>query len=457
MRLEAWRGWDRRWIVALGVALVLACEGFDENAVERWAELPANTGSASVAMTVVVPEGEWELWLGVHGMSEVRVRPPSTPLEELSPLCSGFCASRGYALNCPSGKCRYEFDIDVSGAGGWEPEVYAKIPLADEDEGCGPDPHYVPPEDVDRLFEISFLVSNLALASDDGGWGGRPDAALGWDWDASFARDAGSAPDGGRAQGASTWDDPSPARDATVTLDGTGAQDAAWAPESGPIAAARSSVLDARDGQRYDTVTIGNQTWMAQNLNYGAQQQGVQSQVRFIDDGKVEKYCLADDPEQCRVAGGLYSWAEALALPAVCGQTLCGQRVSSVHQGICPSGWHVPSHAEWSELALYLAQRLGFVTGDENLAWPLISRMLKATSLWPAPAAGSDESGFGTVPTSDWVDLEREGALMKGALLQSSEEQSAVAVSGPVLFQASAGYSSFGKEQAASLRCVQDR
>ncbi len=66
-------------------------------------------------------------------------------------------------------------------------------------------------------------------------------------------------------------------------------------------------LVDARDGGRYPTVRIGRQCWTARNLDQGA----------VVPDGvprdalAVEKTCYGNQPESCRVYGGLYTWDEA--------------------------------------------------------------------------------------------------------------------------------------------------
>ncbi len=110
-------------------------------------------------------------------------------------------------------------------------------------------------------------------------------------------------------------------------------------------------IQDGLDGQWYDTVKIGNQCWMAQNLNVGTMIAGVSDS---IDNGIVEKYCYENLEENCFSEGGLYQWAEMMDYSTTEGT-----------QGICPSGWHVPTDDEWKplEMALGMTQTEADSTG----------------------------------------------------------------------------------------------
>jgi uncharacterized protein (TIGR02145 family) len=107
-------------------------------------------------------------------------------------------------------------------------------------------------------------------------------------------------------------------------------------------------------GETYETVVIGTQTWMARNLNYNAE----------------GSKCYEDDPANCDKYGRLYNWATAMALPDSCNSTSCSSQVGTKHKGICPEGWHISSGEDWSTL-------LKFVGGLSTSA-----TKLKAASGW---------------------------------------------------------------------------
>ena len=113
------------------------------------------------------------------------------------------------------------------------------------------------------------------------------------------------------------------------------------------------TLTDDRDGQTYKTVKIGEQWWMAENLNY----------YDSMDvNVKRKSWCYGvdfnKDSSTCDVYGRLYSWAAAVDSvklasdanhPLDCGYEKDCTLPSKV-QGVCPSGWHLPDNDEWKVL-----------------------------------------------------------------------------------------------------------
>ena len=93
-------------------------------------------------------------------------------------------------------------------------------------------------------------------------------------------------------------------------------------------------------GQTYQTVIIGTQCWMKENLNIGVPILGSSYQT---DNGTLEKYCYNNNASNCDTYGGLYQWDEMMQYVTTEGT-----------QGICPTGWHLPSDAEWCILENYV-------------------------------------------------------------------------------------------------------
>ncbi len=113
------------------------------------------------------------------------------------------------------------------------------------------------------------------------------------------------------------------------------------------------SIVDERDGQMYKVVKLGDQWWMAENLNVGTMINGDENQQ---DNGLIEKYCYDDDTTKCNECGGLYQWNEMMQYSTAEGT-----------QGICPENWHIPSDAEWKELEIFLG--MSSSDADDENTW----------------------------------------------------------------------------------------
>jgi uncharacterized protein (TIGR02145 family) len=109
-------------------------------------------------------------------------------------------------------------------------------------------------------------------------------------------------------------------------------------------------------GQTYNTVLIGTQCWFKENLNIGTMITNLEvpddTAPTPNDPSTTSKWCYDDSPSNCTSEGGLYTWAEVNALPNSCNSTTCN--VPTPNQGICPTGWHIPSDAEQYTLENYL-------------------------------------------------------------------------------------------------------
>ncbi|MBN3035062.1 MAG: hypothetical protein JW861_05705, partial [Bacteroidales bacterium] len=151
-------------------------------------------------------------------------------------------------------------------------------------------------------------------------------------------------------------------------------------------------LTDPRDGQSYETVIIGDQCWMAENMDIGAM---IPASQVMSDNEIIEKYCYDGDPANCDTYGGLYSWAEAMLY-----DTLMGS------QGICPDGWHVPTDVEWKNLEGTVDSQ--YPVGDPE--WDKIpdyrgydvGLLLKASTGWLNNGNGSDLFGFSVLAGGLW-------------------------------------------------------
>jgi uncharacterized protein (TIGR02145 family) len=149
------------------------------------------------------------------------------------------------------------------------------------------------------------------------------------------------------------------------------------------------SMVDPRDGKTYKTVKIGDQVWMAENLNYAY----TSIPFKYKEDASDStSWCYNNDATNCEKYGRLYTWATAMDSSATWSDNGrdCGYNVSYSPtypvQGICPSGWHLPSEDEWSAL-------LTAVGGRSNAG-----KVLKSQYEWNEEGNGTDEFGFTALP-----------------------------------------------------------
>ena len=142
---------------------------------------------------------------------------------------------------------------------------------------------------------------------------------------------------------------------------------------------------DDRDKKVYKRVQIGNQVWMAENLNYD---DSVSTPSLL---GK--SWCYNNEPDSCARYGRLYTWAAAMdSVETGCGNgKVCAASAGRV-RGICPDGWHLPDSVEVEEL--YDA------VGGQSTA----GTMLKTTEGWfkeqssAIDGNGLDAYGFSALP-----------------------------------------------------------
>lgn len=99
------------------------------------------------------------------------------------------------------------------------------------------------------------------------------------------------------------------------------------------------------DRQNYNTIEIGNQCWLKDNINTGIfilNQYTSEDHADSKNNNIIEKYCYDNKEENCVLFGGLYDWDEMMLYQKQEGG-----------KGICPDGWHVPSLTEWNTLIAF--------------------------------------------------------------------------------------------------------
>ena len=194
------------------------------------------------------------------------------------------------------------------------------------------------------------------------------------------------------------------------------------------------------EGKTYNTVQIGTQCWLKENLNVGTRINGSETQT---NNGIKEKYCYADLESNCDIYGGLYQWDEAMQYTTTPGL-----------QGICPAGWHLPTDVEWTTLTIFL--------GGESAAGGKLKStgtIEVGTGLWYSPNTGAtNESGFTVVPAGNRVANGTSVNIGYNDYLWSSTTTPSVFAWLRTIYfdESSLGRANGLKKYGLSVRCLKD-
>lgn len=182
----------------------------------------------------------------------------------------------------------------------------------------------------------------------------------------------------------------------------------------------QNTFTDIRDGKTYKYIKIGNQIWMAENLNYNPS---------TTSGSWIYGNCFSN----AIIFGRLYNWKTACTF--------------------CPEGWHLPSKNEWQELINYL--------GGDSIAGGKLKQA--GFELWAAPNEGATNSSKFTALPGSW--RESDGTFnnslgMIAIFWSSTQHDFSTNISAYRCFMQSsnsvANLGSFIKDAGNSVRCVRD-
>ncbi len=188
-------------------------------------------------------------------------------------------------------------------------------------------------------------------------------------------------------------------------------------------------MVDPRDKQLYRVVNIGNQIWMAENLNYDDDHGSLCGGGGDENEGDCIKY------------GRLYTWPVAVYKSE--------EALSGKVRGVCPEGWHLPDTTEWN--TLFTA-----VGGKSNAG-----QMLKSQTGWNYGFNGTDAYGFSAFPAGYWdkIKLRFNYDGYYAYFWASTSEY----VNGNIAYNVKLSYSDEGADleknimnNAYSVRCLKD-
>jgi uncharacterized protein (TIGR02145 family) len=213
------------------------------------------------------------------------------------------------------------------------------------------------------------------------------------------------------------------------------------------------------DGNVYQTVQIGSQVWMAENLKVTRYENG--QSIQYVSSFPGWHDLLVDDKAYCwafnevsSIYGMLYSWAGAMN-----GASSSNADPSGV-QGVCPDGWHLPSDPEWKQMEKDLGMSQAEADGTSYRGTDEGGKLKEEeTAHWNDPNTGAtNTTGFTALPASyrDWDG--QFGPTGQNASFWTTTEASSSDTWNRVLFDNFAGVyrSSYNKIMGLSVRCVKD-
>ena len=191
------------------------------------------------------------------------------------------------------------------------------------------------------------------------------------------------------------------------------------------------------DGYTYETVEIGGQCWFAENLRTTTYADGtaipeVTENSIWVGLSTGARCNYGNDTGNVETYGRLYNWYAATDT-----------------SGLCPSGWHVPTDGEWTDLENYISSQ-GF-SGIEGAA-------LKASSGWNSGGNGTDDFGFSAFPGGNrcWIYGEFSSAGYNGEWWSSSPNGGSAWSRGLSYAYPDFYRSSHNPRFGISVRCLRD-
>ena len=210
------------------------------------------------------------------------------------------------------------------------------------------------------------------------------------------------------------------------------------------------------DGNVYNTVQIGGQCWMRENLRTTKYADGTNILQGNISSDAVGYWSYPNsDSSNVQSFGLLYNWK------AVMGNVSSSDATPSGVQGVCPMGWHVPSDAEWTILTDYVSKQSSYLCdGDSSY----IAKVLASTINWNNSsyicAVGNEQGdnnivGFGAVPAG-YGNANNNSMMKSGSYFWSATEQSGGAAYNRSLSSSAAkvNRSNVNKGYRYSVRCL---
>ncbi len=201
-----------------------------------------------------------------------------------------------------------------------------------------------------------------------------------------------------------------------------------------------SKFRDERDGNIYNFVTIGGVTWMAENLRYlprvtSDSESSSSNPLYYVYGYRGYSVAFAKDRSNYLTSGVLYNW------PAAMNEESSSDSSPSDRQGVCPTGWHLPSISEWEAL---IAATGGLDNAAPNLkdsSWDNGNNQYGFTAL---NTGYKGDIAFTSNRSGWWSTSEIDSYSIKAVTLRQYSSAVDIYVFG------------YGKDEGFSVRCIKD-
>ncbi len=194
---------------------------------------------------------------------------------------------------------------------------------------------------------------------------------------------------------------------------------------------------DQRDNQFYAITQMGSQTWMAENLNYKT----------------PASHCYDNDNAHCETYGRLYAWPTAMIIDSASNSTNVWPGSDSLHQGVCPQNWHIPSETDFEILA-------GFVDGQDATPDNMGPFLKAQSSLWSVSSVSvhTDVLGFTALPGGRGLpDGTFENMADRSYWWSTTQDSGTLSYSINLYYDDDTYYKeNFDKTQQLSVRCLKN-
>ena len=265
-----------------------------------------------------------------------------------------------------------------------------------------------------KLFlDATFAALCTALLSACGGDSGSSADSLdelssSSEMDGAESSDSEGGESSGSGEGNSSSASEEPESSGSEGVEGSSASVPGGSSDASTYDVVTGTLTDSRDGQTYRTVKISGQVWMAQNLNYAYT--GVPFDNGYYTSDSTS-WCYDNDPANCAKYGRLYTWAAAMDSVGTwstngkgCGYgktcSVASAGSATLVRGICPKGWHLPSHDEWKALIVAVDGSITEYTSSNTAG-----TKLKSVTGWNACSGITNEDAFGfsALPAGDML------------------------------------------------------